>query len=133
MKVDTHSLITMFESTFMDITGCIALIDEDGLSLYSSKGCGDLDQFQAIASILIKNIYESQSRFKSIEPEASNLRQATFETEELVFHIREITKGTFLIVRTLRDIYYEKLRESLDKFMMTWSALAVLQEAGIEE
>ncbi|MHA2299131.1 MAG: hypothetical protein ACXAEU_23990 [Candidatus Hodarchaeales archaeon] len=133
MKVDTHSLVTMFEGTFRDIGGCIALIDDDGLSLYSSTGCGDLDQFQAISSVLIKTILDSQARIESIEPEGAQLTQATYETEELVFHIRKIADEIFLIVRTQREAYYQKIKEVLDKFMMTWSAIAVLQEFGIEE
>ncbi|MHA1450471.1 MAG: roadblock/LC7 domain-containing protein [Candidatus Hodarchaeales archaeon] len=132
MKENLHSLITMLENTFSDINGCIALIDEDGLTLYSTHGCGDMITFEATSSIMARNLFSARERIKSIDSDAGLIRNATFRTEKKAFYICEVDENIFFIVIASNETY-DKMRLSLDKFMSTWRAIKMLQEADYSD
>lgn len=122
----------MLENTFSDINGCIALIDEDGLTLYSTQGCGDMTTFEATSSILARNLFSARERIQSIDSKAGTIKKVTFRTEDRAYHTCEVDDDIYFIAIASNEIY-NKMRNSLNKFMDTWKAIKALQDADYGE
>ena len=129
MPIDVHSLTIMFSTTFSGLTkSCVSLVDDQGLDLFSSKGCGDDYQSEAIAATLVRSIHESKKTIGDVDPSCSDLRNVTFETKDKVLHCSEIPhNGIYLIIRTPKQ-HYTKTREILDSFIETLEAFTAMQE-----
>ncbi len=97
----THNVIQVIEETFqgIDLAACIALVDADGLVIYSVGECADQWFLEGLNAYLIMAFESTLNKLLDLNQMLDSL---VVNTGESVFYIDDLRGGSnlYVIIRT---------------------------------
>lgn len=101
----THNVIKVIEETFqgIDLAACIALVDSDGLVIYSVGECADQWILEGLNAYLIMSFESTLHKLMELNQILDSL---VVNTGQSVFYIDDLRGGSnmYIIIRTSPEL-----------------------------